>query len=375
MPVSRPSRHEIAAISAGKDHTLARLRTGEVLGWGGAGSGRMSTPDRDICSPFRTTDAKPVYVAKSSRYADVSAGYGVSLGISDTRQTLIWGFCQVGLGGTRGFTEEPILVDGISNASKVVAGQLLHAAIDQSGDLYTWGMSTDGALGRTAATINARPGVVRLPATQAIAIGDAFMVALSTEGRLHAWGSNSAGQLGLGHLESATSPQSISLGSRVKAIAAGSTHVLALTASGQVFGWGSNHFGQVSFNQRKGRGAQAFMSEPVPIDLPEPTSALAAGMHYSVALGRSGRVYTWGWNGFGQLGHGDLEARDAPTVIRHLSGVRAIAAGEAHVVATGETNLLGWGCNESGQLGSANPRQMSPHALLAIAGSDRARPD
>ncbi len=104
MPVSRPSRHEIAAISAGKDHTLARLRTGEVLGWGGAGSGRMSTPDRDICSPFRTTDAKPVYVAKSSRYADVSAGYGVSLGISDTRQTLIWGFCQVGLDGKRGFT-------------------------------------------------------------------------------------------------------------------------------------------------------------------------------------------------------------------------------------------------------------------------------
>jgi alpha-tubulin suppressor-like RCC1 family protein len=95
--------------------------------------------------------------------------------------------------------------------------------------------------------------------------------------------------------------------------------------------------------------------------------AVDAGMHYSLALSSTGKVYAWGWNGFGQLGLGDLKSRSAPTVIPNLSGVRAIAAGEAHALAIGKNQLFGWGSNESGQLGNAATRQMTPHAFLEIA--------
>ena len=175
----------VTSIAAGKDQTLVLLKSGEVLGWGGVGSGRITPPYVDICSSFKAADAKLIFVGKLSGCSYISAGYGVSLGVSNQQQTLIWGFCQVGTGGQNLFSEEPSLINGMANISKVVAGQFLYAAIDQSGKVHTWGLSTDGALGRPSAQINALPEVIAtLPEVQDIAIGDNFMNALTKDQRV-----------------------------------------------------------------------------------------------------------------------------------------------------------------------------------------------
>ena len=204
--------YQVASISGGKDQTLVLLKSGEILGWGGAGSGLITPPFVDICSSFKVADAKPVFVGKLSACSHISAGYGVSLGVSNQQQTLIWGFCQVGTGGQNLFSEEPTLINGIASTSKVVAGQFIYAAIDQFGKVYSWGLSTDGALGRPSAQINALPEVITsLPDAQDIAIGDNFMIALTKDQRVYGWGSNSSGQLGLGHLNVVNTPEPISL--------------------------------------------------------------------------------------------------------------------------------------------------------------------
>jgi alpha-tubulin suppressor-like RCC1 family protein len=353
---------QVISISAGKDQTLALLKSGEVLGWGGAGSGRVTPPFVDICSSFKETDAKPVYVGKLSACSYISAGYGVSLAVSNQQQTLIWGFCQVGIGGQNLYSEEPTLINGVTKTTKVVAGQFLYAAIDQSGKVYTWGFSTDGALGRASTQMNALPGIITsLPDMQDIALGDNFMIALTKDGRLYGWGSNSAGQLGLGHLNSVNSPESLASLGKINQIAVGSTHALAISDEGKVYGWGSNHLGQA------GVSSIPYIDKPTFISFPEKITAVDAGMHYSLALSATGKVYAWGWNGFGQLGLGDLKSRSMPTLIPNFSGVRAIAAGEAHALAVGKNHLVGWGSNESGQLGQAAARQMTPHAFLVIA--------
>jgi alpha-tubulin suppressor-like RCC1 family protein len=177
--------YEVASISGGKDQTLVLLKSGEVMGWGGAGSGRVTLPFVDICSSFKVADAKPVFVGKLSRCSDISAGFGISLAVSDQRQTLIWGFCQVGIGGQNIFSEEPTLIFGITNATQVVAGQFLYAAVDSVGKVYTWGFNTDSALGRPSTQTNASPEVIAsLPEIQNIAIGDNFMIALSKDQRV-----------------------------------------------------------------------------------------------------------------------------------------------------------------------------------------------
>ena len=352
--------YEITAISAGENQSLAVLKSGEVLGWGGAGSGRITVGYVDICGS-RAPSKEPVYIAKPSLYSNVSAGNGVSLGISN-QQTYIWGFCQIGIGDKEAFTEAPTLIEGIPQASKVAAGQFIYAAIDQLGSVYTWGLNCDGVLGRTATQLNAFPEkITDIPPMQEVVIGDNFMLTLSKDQRVYAWGSNSAGQLGLGHLQSITHPEPVALPVPITSIAVGSTHVLAVAQDGKVYEWGSNHIGQL------GNAKQSYIDRPIPITFPEKITAVAAGMHYSLALAASGKVFAWGWNGFGQLGLGDLQSRHTPTLIRSLSGVRSIAAGESHSLAITKNQFLGWGCNESGQLGKAALRQMTPNIFFDIA--------
>jgi len=360
MGILQNDLYEIKAISGGKDQTLALLKSGDVLGWGGAGSGRRTPPNQDICSN-KTPNSGAVYLAELSNFSNVSAGYGISLGVSD-HNPCIWGFCQIGIGGNDTFTEVPTPIKGVSNISKVAAGQFIFAAIDRRGDVFTWGLNVDCSLGRVSAQLNAPPDLVNeLPPVKDIALGDHFMLALTNDQRVYGWGSNSAGQLGLGNLNTVNTPQPIEFSVSINQIAVGSTHALAVSSNGEVYGWGSNNFGQ------SGNSAGHYIDRPKRIAFPEKITAVAAGMHYSLALSSSGKVYAWGWNGFGQLGLGDLKSRAQPTLIPGLNGVRAIAAGEMHSLAIGKRQLLGWGSNPSGQLGSAAAKQTTPNPFLAVA--------
>ena len=351
---------QVTSIAGGNDQTLVLLKSGEVLGWGGAGSGRITPFYVDICGN-RGASTEPVYVGKPSSYSAISAGYGISLGVSSAN-TFIWGFCQVGIGGKELFSEAPTLVSGTSNISKVVAGQFIFAAIDQVGNVTTWGLNVDGALGRTSPQMNASPGIVSgIPPIQEIALGDNFMLALTQDQRVFGWGSNSAGQLGLGHLNSINTPEPITIPAKINSIAVGSTHVLAVSTEGKVYGWGSNQFGQA------GDSRSSYIDTPKLISFPEKITAVAAGMHYSLALSSGGKVYAWGWNGFGQLGLGDLKPRSTPTMIPNLTGVRSITAGEMHSLAIGKSQLIGWGNNGSKQIANAADKQMTPFSILDIA--------
>jgi alpha-tubulin suppressor-like RCC1 family protein len=351
---------EITSITAGKDQTLALLASGEVLGWGGPGSGRYASPYADICSPLKPSDGQPVYISQPDYYSDISAGFGLSLGVSK-QQPFIWGFAQVGIGSRSLITEAPSAIHGLERISKIAVGQFIFAAVNTKNRLYTWGLNLDGALGRSTSQFNSLPEIVpKLPPIHDVGIGDNFMLALSRDQRVFAWGSNSSGQLGLGHLTAVTSPQPIALPTTIECVALGSTHALALSTDGKVYGWGSNNYGQ------SGGGALPYVNSPKLISLPEKIAEIAAGMHYSLALAVSGRVYAWGWNGFGQLGLGDVQSRASPTLIPALSDVRSIAAGEMHAIAVGKGHLLGWGSNSSNQIGKAAIRQMTPNPFLTI---------
>ena len=381
--------YKIIGISAGKNQSLALLDSGEALGWGGSGSGRYSAGYVDICSAPKS-DGKPVYVGPSLRLNSVSAGYGVSLGVSTQKELLVWGWNPLGADGDQSSSEIPTPVINITEPLVAAAGRSMFAAIDRTGSLYTWGLNVDHALGRATEQINAVPGMVRgLPALQAVALGDNFMIALSREGKVFSFGSNSAGQLGLGHLRTVGTPEQVQLTSSktsaknstainpnatnstathstttnptatnptasIKRIAVGATHVLALCSHGKVYGWGSNQFGQLGHQQRR------YDTQPTLLEMPEKITALAAGTHFSLALAESGNVYAWGWNGFGQLGVNDTLPRSAPTKVPGLQEVKAIAAGEMHALAIGQRALYGWGSNEAGQIGRAAQQQLTP---------------
>ena len=91
----------------------------------------------------------------------------------------------------------------------------------------------------------------------------------------------------------------------------------------------------------------------------------ACGKRHTLALTADGAVYSWGYGGDGQLGHGDLQLHTLPAQIKALQGehVIAIACGDKHSAAlTSNGDVFMWGDGSLGQLGLGDFRnQHTPH--------------
>ena len=86
-------------------------------------------------------------------------------------------------------------------------------------------------------------------------------------------------------------------------------------------------------------------------------AALAAGHGHVLALDRDGNVWTWGANGAGQLGTGNLQDAAAPVKVTLPVRVKQITAGDTHSFALDEAGgLWGWGSNHYGQVGNPSAK-------------------
>ena len=91
-----------------------------------------------------------------------------------------------------------------------------------------------------------------------------------------------------------------------------------------------------------------------------------AGESYTLAIDKEERLWSWGYNGTGQLGDGTKVDRTNPLKIKEENKFIKVSAGEYHVMAIDEEgNLWTWGRNENGQLGdgttvdNANPIKLN----------------
>lgn len=89
-------------------------------------------------------------------------------------------------------------------------------------------------------------------------------------------------------------------------IAAAENHSLCSTSDGAVFSWGSNGFGQLGTHLSRGQGGSVgsrLSPRRVEGDLKHSfVLGVACGERHSVALTRLGEVFCWGDNKKGQLG-------------------------------------------------------------------------
>src|SRR5438477_389666 len=79
---------------------------------------------------------------------------------------------------------------------------------------------------------------------------------------------------------------------------------------------------------------------------------LAGGGNHTIALKQDGTVWTWGYNGYGQLGDGTTTQRVIPVQVSSLSGMTGVAAGLYFSLALkSDGTVWAWGNNTNGQLG------------------------
>jgi alpha-tubulin suppressor-like RCC1 family protein len=73
--------------------------------------------------------------------------------------------------------------------------------------------------------------------------------------------------------------------------------------------------------------------------------------------------FAWGYNGYGQLGNGNLTDSSTPRQVSSLSAVTAIAGGDFHSLALrSDGTVWAWGLNAAGELGNGTTtlRELTP---------------
>jgi hypothetical protein len=229
-----------------------------------------------------------------------------------------WGnnnFGQLGLGHT---TQQntPQLVTAITDKIISISCGYAHVmALTDKGDVYIWGNNEYGQLGLGTYIQQNTPIKLDLPSkTRDVACGGSFGVALSVDGYVHVFGINGAGQLGIGDPdEKVPIPKKLEVpGEKIIGVTCGYHHTIVVTESEKIYGWGANGAGQL------GLGDYAHRSTPQLIKLPDDMkkmASLACGGFHSMAFDISGDIFVWGYNEFGQLGLGDGNKRNNPTLL------------------------------------------------------------
>lgn len=172
------------------------------------------------------------------------------------------------------------------------------------------------------------------------------------------------------------------IGSPVKQIAAGDWHGLALTESGRIWAWGSNRSHQCGRkpNSRSSNSQATTLLSPMPIPLDVSAEQIAAGRSHSVAIIKDTRqIYCWGSTLHGQCGNVVRKTPVSPHLVDGLSELsfRKISVAGNHTLAlTTGGRLFTWGDNSEGQLGHSpacpalpKARQVQDLDFVAVAAS------
>ena len=163
----------------------------------------------------------------------------------------------------------------------------------------------------------------------AIAAGPDTSFAIRKDGTLWNWGVISRQPSEGGSYTFSAIPVQIKEVNHVIAVASGATHTLALSADGTVWAWGSNGWGELG----NGTCTLAGQEKPMPVSGLSHITAIAAGYGHSAALSSDGKVWTWGYNAYGELGDGTHMNQPVPIAVKGLTCAQAISAGECHSLA------------------------------------------
>lgn len=343
-------------LSIGEQHALA-VKGGAVWAWGSDQYGQLGRSDND---PNYSVD--PCEVTGIQTYViSVSAGAFHSLALDDEKHVWSWGWNshgQLGLGMKSDelpYNPTPQLVTGIPNDVNVLAisaRENFSLALDENGQVWAWGDSSDLQAGPVNNTVNPFGGIpdnnnyspALLPFNNtvtiiAIAAGAQHGLAVDDANQLYGWGRGLEGQLISEQPINQAQPLPIPDFDNIQLLAAGYRHSLVADDANQVVAWGDNEFAQLGVDPNLG------LSPPILVfDDPNEMRSLAAGAYHNLALDVNDRLWVWGDNTHGQSGVGPNDLTVSIPTVLDINDANVIAAGTSYSLALDETGLAWeWG--------------------------------
>uniref|UniRef100_A0A061R4H9 Regulator of chromosome condensation n=1 Tax=Tetraselmis sp. GSL018 TaxID=582737 RepID=A0A061R4H9_9CHLO len=363
------AKHSVHQVSCGAEHVTVVTTNGHIFAWGSNGKGQLGLGSS---APKQLNPVQIQGAVTGIRFTAVESGHHHVLAASKSGEVYCWGandFGQLGLGDLEPRNAPHALLHKFTRSKivRVAAGARHSLAVTESGELFSWGSNDCGQLGSEIKGGNkyiGYPHRVESMKVGRIRAGAAVSAAFLESGRAFMWGCNNNGELSLNDVERRTNPHAIPTpgGVAYTQLAPGASHVLAVNRNGDLFGWGRNDRGQLGL-------AYTTLSEMRPqliasISSADVEAVATGGFAYeyqahSLAVTSSGKVFTWGWNAFGQLGLGLLAAGSA-TPARLFDLEKPVSL---HIIECGQYNtgavvskkqksgLKMWGPNFDGQLG------------------------
>ncbi|KAG9413681.1 hypothetical protein AC1031_012908 [Aphanomyces cochlioides] len=322
-----------AHVACGKAHTAIIDANAHLYCCGRGSDGQLGQIHQD-----NVKVATVVPKLMNMQVTHVSCGANHTLCIVNQTWGYAWGdnsAGQLGLNLKAKHQLTPSRIHGLSHLRKFVCGGNHSFAITTMGDFLVAGCNIAGQLGlgdttrRSAFTLNPH-----LHHVESLASGVYHAIAHTTSphGGVFVWGCGDNGRLGLGHHESASTPQPLDEFDdvQVRQIAAGGSHTALVTETGGLWMWGANAYGQLGDGLHTDRLAphrlRMFHGKVV--------QTIMLGEWHSVALTDDGSIYAWGFGEEGQLGLGDDRNTSFPLEVTALSGTSpiSVSCGATHTV-------------------------------------------
>jgi alpha-tubulin suppressor-like RCC1 family protein len=316
-------------ISLGADHTTALKTDGTLWVWGCNGSGRLG--DNTLVnksSPVQT-------IGSATNWKAVSGGFAQTIAIKTDGTLWSWGFNSTGQLGDNTTTTRSSPVQTISaGANWLTAAAGTHnGAIKTDGTLWNWGCGAAGDLGNDSTINHSSPVQTIAGGTnwRNISAGSRFFSALKTDGTLWIWGTAGSGRLGNVSTINRSSPvQTVSGGTNWKKSSLGSFHSSAIKTDGTLWSWGFNGFGQLGDNTTTNK------SSPIQtISQGNNWRGSFTGGCHTLAIKTDGTLWLLGIGTFGHLGNDNAISMSSP--------VQTVSGGTNWRSASG-------GCDHSGGL-------------------------
>jgi alpha-tubulin suppressor-like RCC1 family protein len=247
-PVVTPSSTPVA-VAAGGNHSLIVTAAGEVFACGDNTYGQLAQP---AAIASLGTWSEVIFPGLSTKIVSVVAGADHNLAVDEDGGVWVWGRNDSGqLGKNTRTSADRTPVRILSSGAKSLAAGYAHSLIlKQDGSVLGFGRNTLGQTGHSSGTSYAKipTPISGLSGIRSIAAGTDSSFAIDQAGQLRSWGYNAYGELLLGNASPSSSPAVYGptpspIATNVSNVAGGGYSSLAVGAQGVIFG-GRNDVGQ-----------------------------------------------------------------------------------------------------------------------------------
>lgn len=188
-----------------------------------------------------------------------------------------------------------------------------------------------------------------------LVVGDSVATMIDENGTLWAWGNMNTGVLGTGPVDEETGPQKVM--EHVRSIDFQDTYFAAIKTDDSLWMWGPGTTDGVMGNGKEYKPGEG---QDTPIKVMDNVLAVSCGPRHVAAIKKDHSLWTWGYNGSGQIGNGncgwvDPQNSIQATPVKVLDDVVSVSCGDGYTAAVKEDGTLWmWGGNGANQFNNGS---------------------